>query len=59
MGLLTPDGKVYQLAGGLAMNKNAKLVPYLGHTVSITGDVQEKDGMQLLAADDLKTAPAR
>jgi hypothetical protein len=59
VGLLTPDGKVYQLTGGLAANKNAKLVPHLGHTVSIAGDVQEKDGIELLAADDLKMAAAR
>ena len=37
--LLTADGKVYRITGGLAANNNAKLVPHMGHTVEITGDV--------------------
>src|SRR6267142_1174109 len=44
-GLLTADGKVYQLAGGLVANNNAKAVPLLSHTVTVTGDVYEKAGM--------------
>jgi hypothetical protein len=59
VGLLTADGKVYQLTGGLAANKNAKLVPHLGHTVAIAGDIQEKDGTGLLAADDIQMTAAR
>ena len=54
MALLTADGKVYQLAGGLAADKNAKIVPHVSHTVEVTGDVTEKDGKMLLAADTLK-----
>src|SRR6266481_2525378 len=41
MALLTSDGKVYELAGGLAADKNAKLVPHVGHTVEVTGDVMD------------------
>jgi hypothetical protein len=52
--LLTADGKVYRIAGGLAANNNAKLVPHMNHTVEITGDVTEKDGKVLIAANDLK-----
>src|SRR5262249_10793110 len=33
VGLLTNDGKVYQVSGDLAANKNAKLVPHMSHTV--------------------------
>src|ERR1051326_4719373 len=33
MAILTSDGKVYELAGGLAADKNAKIVPHVGHTV--------------------------
>src|SRR5207253_7415779 len=32
MAILTSDGKVYELAGGLAADKNAKIVPHVGHT---------------------------
>lgn len=52
--LLTSDGKVYRIAGGLAANNNAKLIAHMGHTVEITGDVTEKDGKVLIAANDLK-----
>jgi hypothetical protein len=54
MALLTTDGKVYQLAGGLAADKNAKIIAHIAHTVEVTGDVTEKDGTMLLAADSLK-----
>ncbi|HEX7794920.1 MAG TPA: hypothetical protein VF456_11245 [Vicinamibacterales bacterium] len=52
--LLTADGKVYRISGGLAANNNAKLIAHMGHTVEITGDVSEKDGKVLIAADALK-----
>ena len=53
-GLLTADGKMYQLAGGLVANNNAKVAPHIGHTVTITGDVTQKDGLFILTASDLK-----
>ena len=53
-GLLTADGKVYQLAGGLVANNNAKAVPLLSHTVTVTGDVSEKAGVTVISADDAK-----
>jgi hypothetical protein len=54
VGLLTSEGKVYEIRGGLAANLNAKLIPHFAHTVSITGDVAEKDGIKTITADDLK-----
>jgi len=55
VGLLTPDGRVYQLAGGLVANNNVKMVPFLSHTVTITGDVSEtKEHMMVMTADDAK-----
>jgi hypothetical protein len=54
--VLTSDGKVYQVAGGLAANKNAKLAPHLGQAVSITGEVGEKNGIALITSDDLQAA---
>ena len=54
LAILTTDGKVYQITGGLAADNNAKLVPHVTHTVEITGDVTEKDGKMSIAADSLK-----
>jgi hypothetical protein len=56
LALLTADGKVYRIAGGLAANKNAKLIAHMNHTVEITGDVTEKDGKVLITADALTMA---
>ena len=57
VGLLTADGKVYQLAGDLVANNNAKMVPFLGRTVTITGDVTEARGhVFMLTASDVKPA---
>jgi hypothetical protein len=53
-GLLTSDGKTYQIAGGLAARNNEKLWPVLNHTVSITGDVSVVEGMPTIAADEVK-----
>lgn len=52
--LLTSDGKVYEVTGGLAANKNAKLTAHMLHTVEITGDVTEKGGKLSIAAESLK-----
>jgi hypothetical protein len=53
MGVLTSDGKVYEIAGGLAADKNAKIVPHVGHTVEITGDVMDHGGKMMISADSL------
>jgi hypothetical protein len=54
MALLTSDGKVYVLTGGLAAEKNAKIIPHVAHTVEVTGEVTEADGKMVIAADSLK-----
>ncbi len=54
MALLTEDGKVYMLTGGLAADKNAKIVPHVAHTVEVTGEVGEKDGKMTIESDSLK-----
>ncbi|HUR34634.1 MAG TPA: hypothetical protein VM032_12615 [Vicinamibacterales bacterium] len=54
--LLTADGKVYEVTGGLAANKNAKLTGHMLHTVEITGEVTEKSGKLSIAADSLTMA---
>ena len=59
VGIVTADGKVYQFTGGLTANNNAKIVPHLAHTVTVTGDVTEKDGMAMLSANDVTMAPKK
>ena len=54
MAVVTSDGNVYTIAGDLAADNNAKVVPHIGHTVEITGDVSEKDGKMTISATDLK-----
>ena len=53
VGLLTAEGKVYQLAGTLVANNNAKVAPHLTHTVTVTGDVVDRDGIMTINATDL------
>ena len=52
--LLTTDGKVYQITGGLAANKNAKLADHMLQKVEITGDVTNQNGKLTIAADAFK-----
>ena len=54
VGLLTADGKLYQLAGGLVANNNAKIWPHMSETVTITGDVAEEHGIMVLTASELR-----
>ena len=54
MALVTEDGKVYTLAGGLAADNNAKIIPHISHTVEVTGDVTEKDGKMTITSDSVK-----
>ena len=54
LALVTTEGKVYRIGGGLAANKNAKLIAHMGQTVEITGDVSEKDGKVVITADAVK-----
>ena len=60
-GLLTADGKVYQIAGGLTANNNEKLWPILGHTVTITGETSHTPGMMptIAAAEAKDVSPPK
>jgi hypothetical protein len=59
LALLTPDGKVYQIAGELADDKNKKLVRHISHTVEITGDVMGSGDKQRIHASALKMVSAK
>jgi hypothetical protein len=54
LAVLTDDGKVYEISGGLAANKNEKLIAHIGHTVEITGDVMDHGDKTMITADSLK-----
>jgi hypothetical protein len=54
LALLTSDGKVYQISGSLAAEKNAKLIAHVSHTVEITGDVMNHDGKMMIMGENLK-----
>jgi len=54
MALLTSDGKLYTIAGDLAANTNAKIIPHISHTVEITGDVATNGGKTTITSDSLK-----
>ncbi len=53
VGLLTADGKVYQLAGAIVADNNAKVAPHLTHTVTVTGDVADRDGVMTITTGEL------
>jgi hypothetical protein len=52
-GIVTADGKAYQLTGGVLGKNNTKIAEHIAHTVTITGNVFEKDTMTMLSADTL------
>jgi hypothetical protein len=52
-GIVTADGKAYQLTGGVLGKNNSKIAEHIAHTVTITGNVYEKDSMTMLSADTL------
>jgi hypothetical protein len=52
--LVTSTGEVYDVNGTLAADKNAKLVPHMSHTVTLTGEVSGEKGKMAIAATELK-----
>src|SRR5215471_3662657 len=53
LALLTSDGKVYQISGSLAADKNAKLIAHVSHTVEITGDTMDHGGKMMIMGEML------
>lgn len=52
--LVTDKGDVYTVTGDLAAEMNAKLVPHMSHTVTLTGEVTDAAGKKSIAATALK-----
>src|SRR5262245_21924077 len=59
LALLTSDGKVYEIAGDLADNKNEKLIAHISHTVEITGDTMGSGDSMMIHASELKMVSAK
>ena len=53
-GVLTPNGTVYQLAGSVLGENNSRVVPHIGKTVTVTGEVTQSNGIRLMTADELR-----
>src|SRR2546428_14123072 len=51
LAILTSDGKVYEIAGGLAAEKNAKLIPHNAPTGEITGGGMDHNGQLMNSRD--------
>ncbi len=49
--LVTDSGDIYRLAGTVAADNNAALVPHMSHTVEVTGELGEVDGIPTITAD--------
>src|SRR5438552_2207642 len=51
--LVTSAGDVYTVTGEVAADNNAKLVPHMAHTMTLTGEVTDVKGVKSIA---VKTA---
>src|SRR6476620_9837861 len=58
VGLITADGKICDVLRGLAANKNARLAPHLGHTVTVTCEVGKRDSFATITSNDLAMSQA-
>ena len=52
--LVTADGEIYMVAGGVTADNNASLANHMSHTVEITGDVTESGGVKTITTDAVK-----
>lgn len=54
--LVTDKGEVYEVMtmGTLQAEQNAKLVPHMSHTVTLTGDIVDEKGKKTIHATALK-----
>ena len=56
--LVTENGDVYLLAGQVTVDTNADLVPHMSHTVEVTGEVTDSDGVKTITTDAVKPIAA-
>jgi len=56
--LVTTDGRKYVVIGQYTANKNQILIPYMAHTVKLTGDVTtNRDGSATIAVVSIRDTP--
>lgn len=53
VGILT-DEAIYEVTGDFASNNNAKLLDFVAKSVTVSGEVTEKDGKKLLNVKTIK-----
>lgn len=41
----------------MVATNNAKILPFIARTASVTGEIYEKDGMTMIRADEIRPAP--
>ena len=56
--LVTENGDVYKLAGTVTDDNNAALVPHMSHTVEVTGELGEVDGIPTITTEAVKHVSA-
>lgn len=59
VGVLTSQGRVFELAGGVMADNGKKIAPHLGKTVRVTGEASLRDGMPTITADEVTVVPSR
>jgi hypothetical protein len=52
-GVMTADA-IYVITGDYAANNNAKLLDFVAKSVTVTGDVTEKDGQKMINVKSIK-----
>lgn len=53
VGILTDEGRSYELAGGVVANNNAKIAPYVTQRVRVSGAVTLRDGMPTITTNEV------
>jgi hypothetical protein len=53
VGILTEEGRTYEIAGPWVANNNAKIAPFITQRARVTGPVSLRDGMPTIAATEL------
>jgi hypothetical protein len=57
VGILTSDGRVFELAGGVVAKNNAKIAEHITKRVRVTGEVSLRDGMPTITTNEVTVVP--
>jgi hypothetical protein len=53
VGILTSEGRTYELAGEVVADNNAKIAPYVTQRVQVTGAIAMRDGMPTITTNEV------